>query len=438
MKLELTKLPYLKDTEFLLEKLRIKGGAVALESSLPKHENGRWSIISAEPVEEIHQPENLNTPALRHSIESLFNKIPKQVSDLPFIGGIIGHASYELGRSKLQSNKKTEPSNNVGLIAGLYTWAFIIDHRDLETTLIYWTGISISSTSDLVKDFLESITQITPSQPLEITTPFKAHWNKSIYSKKIHQIHDYINAGDVYQVNLAQTFSANYLGSPVQAYKKLKDHGRTPFSVFFETNNFSFASASPELFISVSNDKITSKPIKGTLPRHPDKEKDLELKNQLRASKKDQAENLMIVDLLRNDISKNAYRVSVPKIFKVESFETVHHLVSTIEGHLNKDTTPIKLFLDAFPGGSITGAPKKRAMEIIEELEDNPRSFYCGSSFYYSANGNFNSNILIRSFLFEGDRVTCWAGGGIISDSKWELEFQESLDKISKLMQSLG
>ena len=145
----------------------------------------------------------------------------------------------------------------------------------------------------------------------------------------------------------------------------------------------------------------------------------------------------MIVDLLRNDLSKNSQNIKVDELFAIESFSTVHHLVSTIAADISgKD--PVKLLMDAFPGGSITGAPKKRSMEIISELEQVPRSFYCGSSFYFSSNNMMSSNILIRGFLFENNEVTCWAGGGIVADSKWEDEYQESLDKISKLMQAIS
>ncbi len=165
---------------------------------------------------------------------------------------------------------------------------------------------------------------------------------------------------------------------------------------------------------------------------------DSQNKIELALSPKDRAENLMIVDLLRNDLSKNAKSVNVPELFKVESFSTVHHLVSTINATLADEVSPLKLFFDAFPGGSITGAPKKRAMEIIAELEEFPRSYYCGSAFYYSANRNFNSNILIRGFLFNKGEIHCWAGGGIINDSTWQAEYQESLDKISKLMMCLN
>ena len=146
----------------------------------------------------------------------------------------------------------------------------------------------------------------------------------------------------------------------------------------------------------------------------------------------------MIVDLLRNDLSRHSSKVEVSKLFNIESFSTVHHLVSSINSKLKHPRDILKLFLSALPGGSITGAPKKRSMEIIQELEEQPRSFYCGSTFYWSSNQRFSSNILIRSFLFQESEVYCWGGGGIVADSKWEDEYQESLDKVSRLMTSLS
>lgn len=438
MKLEITKLPYLDNSSALLNKLQTKGGVVALESSLPKHENGRWSIISAEPMDTVIAFGKENNQDLITKLSSLYNKIPSNESDLPFTGGIIGHASYDLGITNNSTPIQPPHSSLPTLIAGLYTWAFLIDHLTNSTLLVYLADISETSKEDLIALFNDAKNNSQATTQFTITKPFKAAWSKEEYQENIHSIHNYINAGDVYQVNLAQTFSSNYIGNPIIGYEKLKKSAGVPFASYFNYKQFCFASASPELFISSNQGAITTKPIKGTLPRKLSISEDKAQSELLKNSKKDQAENLMIVDLLRNDISKNAINVKVPSLFNIETFETVHHLVSTVTADLPDTVSPLKLFLDAFPGGSITGAPKKRAMEVIDELEASPRGFYCGSAFYHSANGKFNSNILIRSFMFNEGNVTCWSGGGIISDSIWELELQESLDKISKLMESLN
>ncbi len=437
MKLEITNLPYLRNTSTLLKKLQVKGGLVALESSSVNHENGRWSIISAAPVSKLTYFDNTQTKEIQIEIEELLRTLPNSNKDLPFIGGIIGHASYDLGLIGGPSSQGEQP-NLPTLLAGLYSWAFLIDHLEQKSILVYWTEISETPQSELKEIFRNSLQNEEQQNSFTLTSDFKANWKPSTYKEKIESIHSYIKAGDSYQVNLAQSFTGKYEGNPLTAYVKLKQFAEIPFACFFEHTNFSFASASPELFLSCTRNKITTKPIKGTLPRDPNPTKDNLNKVALKNSEKDRAENLMIVDLLRNDLSKNAYNVKTPALFEIESFTTVHHLVSTITATLNPDTSPLKLFFDAFPGGSITGAPKKRSMEIISELEDKQRTFYCGSSFYQSANGNFNSNILIRSFLFHEGEATCWAGGGIVDDSEWQSEYQESLDKVSKLIKCIS
>ncbi|MEY8203453.1 MAG: anthranilate synthase component I family protein [Bermanella sp.] len=436
MKLETTPLPYLANTSRLLNLLSSHGNLVALESANDAHENGRWSIISAGPIRQLNIAEPGNTPSLLKELEDFFALLPQQDHRLPFIGGLLGHVSYDLGKSA--TKKPTHGlsfANQPKLLAGLYTWAFVIDHVEAKTHLVYWHGISTVTQASLLQLFTRS--HQVQEDSFELTRPFSPLWQQQHYQQKIQSIHDYINNGDCYQINLAQCFKAAYRGSTIAAYQRLKEAAQVPYASYFECDELHFASLSPEMFIHCDAGHITTKPIKGTQPRGSSPTADEHNKRQLKESRKDRAENLMIVDLLRNDLSINATQVRVPKLFNIESFTTVHHLVSTITAQLKPESSPLRLFLEAFPGGSITGAPKKRAMEIIAELEGFPRSFYCGSAFYYSVNGNFSSNILIRSFLFQDDEILTWSGGGIIADSKWQLEYQESLDKISRLMGSL-
>lgn len=432
-----TKLPYLVQTTQLLQNLKRLGQLVALESNNTSHENGRWSIISAAPIKTLSLYDIREFDTALDKINTQFLTLPAIKSNLPFTGGIIGHAAYDLGipsaKRPTDLKYKTQPL----LTCGLYTWAFIIDHTNKTTHLAYWSDVSMQPLKELMQIFDESINSIKPQKNFKLTTGFQSAWSKEDYHSKINKIHEYIKSGDTYQVNLAQHFTAKFIGEPLTAYDKLKLSAQVPFSCYFEGDNWCFASASPELFLQYHNRIVTTKPIKGTLPVLKNKEENDKQKLRLTKSNKDLAENLMIVDLLRNDLSKHANNIKVEKLFSVESFPSVHHLVSTIKGKIDNENI-LKLFFDAFPGGSITGAPKIRAMEIIKELECFPRSFYCGSSFYFSCNDKFNSNILIRSFLFENDEITCWAGGGIVHDSKWEDEHQESLDKISKLMQALN
>ncbi len=435
MKLETFTLPYIESTTSLLSHLRQYGGLTALESGNGSHENGRWSIIAAAPIKSIQINNTYESAETVIQLEGLLNTIPATEHELPFIGGVLGHISYDLGIPGLQPTIALPYfTEQPKLYAGLYVWAFVIDHQKRQTHLVYWHGLSLVNHQELI----HLATKNSTVSPFSITLPFKAYWSKQDYSSRIQKIHHYINSGDCYQVNLAQCFKGSFKGDTLDAYDRLKKTAQVPYASYFELEHMQFASMSPEMFISGSKGKLTTKPIKGTQPRGDNPQKDELNKQVLKESSKDKAENLMIVDLLRNDLSKNASNVKVPKLFEVESFTTVHHLVSTVTATLNSHTSPFKLLLDAFPGGSITGAPKKRAMEVIGELESRPRSFYCGSSFYCSANDNFSSNILIRSFLFQNEEVLTWAGGGIIADSKWELEYKESLDKISRLMECLS
>jgi para-aminobenzoate synthetase component 1 len=422
MKLSITELPYLSDTTDLLENLQNLGGICALESAAYGHDEGQWSVICAQPYKTV-------TTGLSDfdclEAEHLLNTLPCVTSLLPFTGGIIGHATYGT------SYKGVAPSN---ITLSLYTWAYLLDHKNKKGYLVYWSEISVISLDALMKIYGSTCTS---KSYFKVTDAFTSIWNKKQYKSKIDRIHQYIISGDVYQVNLAQKFTASYAGSSLAAYGKLKAQSNSPFLTYFELGNQAVASASPELFIRVEGNHVSTKPIKGTVGRSKNKDIDEMNIDWLKQSKKDHAENLMITDLLRNDLSINCQEIKVPKLFNIESFETVHHLVSTVTAEKNDETSPFKIFIDAFPGGSITGAPKKRAIEIISELEEGLRSFYCGSTFYYSTNKNFSSNILIRSFAFEAGKISCWAGGGITIDSTWESEYNESLDKISKLMLTL-
>lgn len=260
------------------------------------------------------------------------------------------------------------------------------------------------------------------------------------YQQKFDQIQQYLLAGDCYQINLTQRFSAGYQGDEWQAYLKLRASNQAPFSAFIRLDDAAILSISPERFISLNGDQIETKPIKGTLPRSQESEQDLLLAQQLQQSEKDRAENVMIVDLLRNDIGKvaQAGSVAVPKLFEIESFPAVHHLVSTITAKLAPQYQAADLLRAAFPGGSITGAPKIRAMQIIEELEPSRRSIYCGAIGYISQDGKMDTNITIRTLIAIDDTLYCWAGGGIVADSNCAAEYQETYDKVSKILPILA
>jgi para-aminobenzoate synthetase component 1 len=267
----------------------------------------------------------------------------------------------------------------------------------------------------------------------------RSNMDRSRYGRAFDRIRTYIREGDCYQVNLAQRFAAYCSGNPWSAYQALRTFNPAPFSAFLNTPQVQVLSSSPERFLKVQDRLVETKPIKGTRPRHPDPARDAASAEELRNSLKDRAENLMIVDLLRNDIGKNCApgSVHVPGLFEVESYATVHHLVSTVHGRLAEDRDALDLLRGCFPGGSITGAPKIRSMEIIEELEPHRRGIYCGAIGYVGFDGNMDTNIAIRTLVHSGNTIRFWAGGGIVADSDPELEYQECYHKAAALLHLL-
>ncbi|WP_445947087.1 aminodeoxychorismate synthase component I, partial [Shewanella sp.] len=286
------------------------------------------------------------------------------------------------------------------------------------------------------------------NQGFSLSSEWQCQLTQAQYNEKFAKVQQYLLSGDCYQINLTQRFSASYKGDEWQAYQALSKANSAPFSAFIRLENHSLLSISPERFIKLDGDMLSTKPIKGTQPRGNTVLEDERNAKRLQDSEKDRAENVMIVDLLRNDISKvaQAGTVAVPQLFAIESFPAVHHLVSTVTAKIKPKFTATDVLHAAFPGGSITGAPKIRAMEIIEELEPSRRSLYCGSIGYISQNGNMDTSITIRTLVAEkadinssaDNQLYCWAGGGIVADSIAGAEYQESFDKVSKILPVLS
>ena len=256
-------------------------------------------------------------------------------------------------------------------------------------------------------------------------------FDRETYLAGVHRVLDYIAAGDVFQVNLSQQFTARGRPDPLDLYLRLKAESPAPFAAFLHWDDMAVVSASPEWFYQTRGDLVVTRPIKGTRPRGREPDEDARLANELRSSPKDRAELTMIVDLERNDLGRVCEygTVVVQGPMKVESFAQVHHLVATVEGRIRPGAGPIDVVRAVFPGGSITGAPKIRAMEIIDELEPNRRGLYTGAIGYFSRGGASAFNIAIRTILVEGDRASFQVGGGIVADSEPEAEFEETLVK---------
>jgi len=261
------------------------------------------------------------------------------------------------------------------------------------------------------------------------------------YLDAVNRVREYIYAGDIFQANLSQRFEAPFAQSPWELYRRLRTRNTAPFAAFLDLPECAVLSASPERFMRVdASRRVETRPIKGTRPRGIGPEHDAALGRALTESPKDRAENLMIVDLIRNDLSRvcEPGTVRVRELFALEHYATVHHLVSTVVGELSPGLDALDLMKAAFPGGSITGAPKLRAMEIIAELEPSARSVYCGAIGYLSATGELDTNIAIRTAIVRDGRVYFNAGGGIVADSTAEQEYRETLDKAQGIIDALS
>ncbi|GJL83348.1 MAG: aminodeoxychorismate synthase component I [marine bacterium B5-7] len=358
---------------------------------------------------------------------------------LPFSGGIIAYFSYDSGNSILNISQQLPNDCQLPtMVASEYPWAIVQDHQKQKCFFIAHTDCD-QQRIDIVFSKLQE-TSNSYDSPFVINN-LESNTRQTDYYQKIAQIHDYIRAGDCYQVNLSQCFSSTYQGDPYIAYKQLRSTMASPFSAFLDIGDQqSILSLSPERFIQAQQNTVLMQPIKGTIARDHNATRDNENAQTLKSCSKNRAENLMIVDLLRNDLGRNCKpgSIKVPALFELESFPNVHHLVSSITGEIANGKTPLDVFESCFPGGSITGAPKIRAMEIIGELENCQRSIYCGSIVYINNNGNLDSNIAIRTIACDGKKLYCWGGGGIVADSQASDEYDESLMKIDTILQVLN
>lgn len=269
----------------------------------------------------------------------------------------------------------------------------------------------------------------------------RSDFTQKDYQERVQKVIDYIAKGDIFEANLSQRFHCNLpdWAAPIDLYCRIRALNPAPFSSYVNLANIAIVSSSPERFLKLQHGTIETRPIKGTIKRSLDALEDKRLKEQLVSSQKDHAENTMIVDLMRNDLSKvcEPGSILVPQHCDLESYETVHHLVSVIYGQLKKQYSVVDLLKAAFPGGSITGAPKMRAMEIIDELEPTQRGPYCGSVGYIGFDNNMDTSILIRSFVVKDRQVTFQAGGAIVLDSDPKSEYEETLIKASVLKRAL-
>lgn len=426
---QIRKLHFEPDAQALFARLRPLTGSFLLYSGTG-FESASFDILGALPDERLRLDSGASASSLSDAIRHLAARLsaiacaPAQIP-LP---GWYGLAAYGAGQPA--------PAGDSPVFdAGFYPALLVVDRRQASVFLVWLDGYE--STANALLAQLDLPAPVVPRFTLQ--AQFQANMDQAGYCQRFDRVQAYLQAGDCYQVNLAQRFAAAFQGDPWQAFATLTRALPAPMTAFFDGGDYQVLSLSPERFLSIRAGQVRTHPIKGTRPRLSDPDQDRLQILDLQHSEKDRAENLMIVDLLRNDLGISCLpgTVRVNELFAIESYANVHHMVSHIEGQLRPDIHPLQAFWAAFPGGSITGAPKKRAMEIIAELEPDSRRFYCGSAFYCDAGGRLDSSILIRSLLCEGGQVYCWGGGGIVVDSTADAEYQETLHKVGIILRTL-
>jgi para-aminobenzoate synthetase component I len=456
---------------------------VFLDSAASQHPDAQYSFLTADPVlivrskgatTEVRRREETtwtrtSDDALTAARSCLPGDLTEPVSGLPpFQGGLAGYIGYDWGaRIEKLPAARFDDLAVPDLVLGLYDWVIAWDHR-IGTAWLVSTGlpemgerasVRARERMDLARAQLggRSVRQSLPRAPLPRGPAAPIYPVQGIegagklglsstfthqgYLDAVARVREYIRAGDIFQANISQRFQSALTEPPFELYRRLRQRNPAPFAAYLGFDEVTVLSASPERFLRLGEKQrlVETRPIKGTRPRGLGPMHDAALGRALAESAKDRAENVMIVDLLRNDLSRvcRPGTVRVPELFALEHHPTVHHLVSTVLGELEPDADAVDLIRAAFPGGSITGAPKVRAMEIIAELEPTQRGVYCGSIGYLSATGTMDTSIVIRTYVALGEQVYFQAGGGIVADSDVELEYRETLDKARGLIETL-
>lgn len=453
MKVRVEKLPLGISPPEALERLLQLSHPVLLESASKEKEIGRYSLLSAEPFLILKSKGSKTTlykngrkerETSKNPFEAVEEELKKyEISEevnLPFVGGAVGYFSYDLNRHLEElPNWAQDDLNLPDLYLAFYDWGIVYDHFKKETSLVYMEKREAVDKAVQIKKILLKEGKEDPLKVYPKKAKLKSNFNQKSYLEAVKKAKEYIFKGDIFQVNLSQRLEAPLFLSPFSLYKVLQEINPSPFAAFLGFEDSTIVSSSPERFLKVQNKEVETRPIKGTRPRGRNPQEEEKLYWELFFSEKDRAENVMIVDLERNDLGKvcKVGSVKVQELFRVEKYATVLHLVSIVKGILRKNVGLIDLLKATFPGGSITGAPKVRAMEIIEELEPTKRNVYTGSIGYLSFNKRMDLNIAIRTFILKEDTAFFQVGGGIVADSDPEAEYQETMDKAKALIESI-
>jgi para-aminobenzoate synthetase component 1 len=437
---------------------------VVFFDSARRHETlGRYSYIAADPVAFLQLPPRGDSPfavlreRMRHWQDDSLPGLP------PFQGGAAGLCGYDLNqRLERLPSPRFDEFHVPSFAVGLYDVVVAFDHEE-QSSWIISQGFPERDpvarqqrAARRLAEFQELLARpailpspravqtipadkLAPQFSVSATSLLTSNFSKDDYLRAIERAVEFIHAGDIFQVNLAQRFLHPAVAEPLALYEQLRTLNPGTFAAYFDVGEYQILSASPERFFRVLDGEVEARPIKGTRPRIARPEADLFAGDDLRQSEKDRAENVMIVDLLRNDLSRacTAESVQVTQLCGLEVYEHVQHLVSVIRGRLRDDCTALDLLRLAFPGGSITGAPKHRAMEIIAELEPTARGPYCGSLFYLGVDGAFDANILIRTITAGRGWWQAPAGGGIVAMSNPRQEYEETWHKAAGLLRAI-
>ena len=473
------------DPESCCERFAALPYRLFLDSASRDERLGRHSFLCADPSLVIRSKgasaERIDRDGVRHAVrgdavgairEILAPHLTEPVDGLPpFQGGAAGYIAYDWGLTleRLPAPRFDDLALD-DVVLGVYDWVIAWDHATRRAWLIS-TGIpeAVESAKQSrareraawVRGRLASAAASPPLVRMEDSAPadhrapsyrveggwwdprleIRSSFTHADYLAAVQRVRDYIYAGDIFQANFSQRFEAPLHESPWTLYTRLRARNAAPFAAYMDLPGATILSASPERFLRIDRaGRVETRPIKGTRPRGLGPEHDAALGHALTESEKDRAENLMIVDLMRNDLSRVCLpgTVRVPELFTLERYATVHHLVSTVVGQLAPGGDALDVVRAAFPGGSITGAPKLRSMEIIAELEPSQRGVYCGSIGYWSLTGDLDTSIAIRTVVARNGRVYFSAGGGIVADSVPEQEYRETLDKARGIIDALG
>lgn len=442
-------LPYHRDSAEWIGRLSVLTGCICLDSGLTAQQEARFDILTALPTAQVRvmaEPDAAGDAFFRaqqlldaHRLPAIQDGILEQLRHLPFSGGLLGYFGYEaadIAPKPADKSGKSPLDSMPVAVFGIYDWAIIVDHQRCCTELFILPHCPAEIRHHVVQWLAATQASVVEQGVVALATSFQPLMDRAQYAHAFERLRQWILAGDCYQVNLAIPFSAAYKGNAHDVYQRLRQQSQSPFSAYLDAGDFQILSVSPERFLSVNEGRVFTQPIKGTRKRLADPVQDQLVQQDLLNSEKDRAENLMIVDLLRNDLGRVSITGSVKteSLFKLHSFTHVHHLISTVSAQLPAERSPLSVMQSCFPGGSITGAPKIRAMQIIAELETVPRTVYCGSIFYCDYLNRMDSSILIRTLLSTQQQLFCWGGSGVVADSVMAEEYQECLDKVSALM----